>query len=60
MNSHRMIRPKLASGTETLKYFDKKFHNEFIKNSKSSIEKEFNDKSHLKIRENIENYKSDF
>ena len=55
-----MIRPKLASGTETLKYFDKKFHNEFIKNSKSSIEKEFNDKSHLKIRENIENYKSDF
>ena len=37
MKSQRIIRSKPASGAESLKYFDKKFHNEFITNAKSSI-----------------------
>ena len=54
-----MDRSKPASGAESLKYFDKKFHNEFITKAKSSIRKEFNDKSWAKYKAHIES-KTDF
>ena len=59
MKTNRTARSKPASGTESLKYFDRKFHNDFINKAKSSITKEFNDKSWLKYRSNLEN-KTDF
>ena len=60
MKSHRGIdRSKPASGAESLKYFDKKFHNEFITKAKSCIRKEFNDKSWAKYKAHIES-KTDF
>ena len=59
MKSQRTDRSKPASGAESLKYFDRKFHNEFISNAKSSITKEFNDRSWLKHKQHLET-KSDF
>ena len=54
-----MHRSKPASGGESLKYYNSKHHDEFINNAKSAVTKEFNDKSYLKYRANLEN-KSDF
>ena len=59
MKTHRTARSKPASGAESLKYFDRKFHNEFIRNAQSSLNKEFNDKAWIKHKSHIE-AKNDF
>ena len=59
MKTNRTTRSKPASGAESMKYFDRKFHNDFINKAKSSITKEFNDRSWLKYKSNLEN-KTDF
>ena len=44
-------RQKAASGAATLRYYDGKFHKKFIRNAKSSLERQFNDQNnHLKLR----------
>ena len=58
MNSQRYFRPKPGSGAETLKYFDERHHNEFISKAKSSLSRDFNDKTWQKHKAHIE-YKSE-
>ena len=58
MKSHRTTRSKPASGAESLKFFDNKYHKEFVNNAKSSLSKDFRDKSWIKYKSHIES-KSD-
>ena len=58
MKSHRTARSKPASGAESMKFFDQKFHKQFINNAKSSLSKDFRDKSWIKHKSHIES-KSD-
>ena len=58
MKSHRTARSKPASGAESIKFFDNKFHKQFINNAKSSLSKEFRDTSWIKYKSHIES-KSD-
>ena len=55
MNSQRYFRPKPGSGAETLKYFDQRHHDEFISKAKSSLSRDFNDKTWQKHKAHIEN-----
>ena len=52
------MRSKPASGAESLKFFDNKYHKEFVNNAKSSLSKDFRDKSWIKYKSHIES-KSD-
>ena len=55
MSLHDTGRQKAASGGATLRYYDRKFHKKFIRNAKSSLERQFNDQtSHLKLKQSIE------
>ena len=58
MNSQRYLRSKPGSGVETLKYFDNRHHKDFISKAKSSLSKDFNDKTWQKHKAHIE-YKSE-
>ena len=54
MNSQRYLRSKPGSGVETLKYFDNRHHKDFISKAKSSLAKDFNDKTWQKHKAHIE------
>ena len=54
MNSQRYLRSKPGSGVETLKYFDNRHHKDFISKAKSSLSKDFNDKTWQKHKAHIE------
>ena len=51
MSTLRSGRQKASSGGATLRYYDRKFHKNFIGNVKSSLERQYNDQSnHLKLK----------
>ena len=55
MSTLRSGRQKASSGGASLRYYDRKFHKNFVGNVKSSLERQYNDQSdHLKLKAQME------